>query len=98
VKLLGNASRDSSGTWPTYAFKSAQLRRKVIEQMAEHRRQDRLDRKRGDRTLKERAEEKTRRATTRQKLLAQAERLERFAPRRSPGRTRGQEVQKQCDR
>jgi transposase len=84
VKLPGNASRESSGTFAQLRWKADKLRRKVKEQLAEHRRQDRLDRQRGDRSVPERAQEKTRRATTKQKLLAQAERLERFVTEEEP--------------
>ncbi len=94
VKLPGNASRESSGTLAELRFKAAKLRRKVSEQMAEHRRQDRLDRKRGDRSAQERAQEKERRARRRAQLLAQAQRLERFAAEEEPKEgARGQEVQ-----
>ncbi len=94
LKLPGNASRESSGTFAQLRFKADKLRRKVKEQLAEDRRQDRLDRKRGDRTAQERAQEKTRRATTRQKLLAQAQRLEGFVAEEEPrAGSRGQEVQ-----
>jgi transposase len=94
VKLPGNASRESSGTFAQLRWKADKLRRKVKEELAEHRRQDRLDRHRGDRSAQERAQEKTRRATTKQKLLAQAERLERFVTEEeSKEGSRGQEVQ-----
>ena len=94
VKLPGNASRESSGTFEQLRFKAAKLRRKVAEQMAEHRRQDRLDRKRGDRTAQERAEEKERRARQKARLLAEAQRLERFVAEEEPKEgARGQEVQ-----
>ncbi|MDQ3546727.1 MAG: transposase, partial [Verrucomicrobiota bacterium] len=94
VKLPGNASRESSGTLSELRFKAEKLRRKVKEQMVEHRRQDRLDRKRGDRTVEERAAEKKRRLARKEKLLGQAARLERFVAQAAPkeGR-RGQEVQ-----
>ena len=94
VKLPGNASRESSGTLAELRFKAEKLRRKVKEQMVEHRRQDRLDRKRSERTLAERAAEQKRRQTRKDKLLAQAARLERFAETAAPkeGR-RGKEVQ-----
>ena len=94
VKLPGNASRESSGTFEQLRFKAAKLRRKVAEQMAEHRRQDRLDRKRGDRTAQERAQEKERRARQKARLLAEAQRLERFVAEEEPKEgARGQEVQ-----
>ena len=44
------------------------MRRKLKEKLAEHRRQDRLDRKRGDRTGPDRAQEKARRRASLEKL------------------------------
>jgi transposase len=94
VKLPGNASRESSGTFEQLRWKADKLRRKVKESLAEHRRQDRLGRKRGDRSEQERAQENVRRRATREKLLAQAERLERFVAEEEPKEgTRGSEVQ-----
>lgn len=94
MKLPGNASRESSGTLAELRWKADKLRRKVKENLAEHRRQDRLDRKRADGTGKERAEEKTRRKVTHARLLAQAQRLERFVAEEAPKEgTRGKEVQ-----
>ncbi len=94
VKLPGNAARESSGTFAELRWKADKLRRKVKENLAEHRRQDRLDRKRGDGTEKGRVEERRRGKLTREKLLAQAERLERFVAEEEPKEgTRGKEVQ-----
>jgi transposase len=94
VKLPGNASREGSGTFKELRFKADKLRRKVKESLAEHRRQDRLDRKRGERSVEERQAEKAKRAATIARLLARAEKLERFVEEEEPKEgTRGQEVQ-----
>jgi transposase len=94
MKLPGNASREWSGSFQELRWKADKLRRKVKEQLAEHRRQDRLDRKRGDRTAQERALEKTGRAASVRKLFARAERIERFVAEHEPKEgTRGKEVQ-----
>ena len=50
LKLPANASREWSGTFEQLRFKAAKLQRKMSEKMAEHRRQDRLEKKRGGRT------------------------------------------------
>src|SRR5450755_2239025 len=70
LKLPANASREWSVSFQELRWKADKLRRKVKEQLAEHRRQDRLDRKRGDRTAQERASEKTGRAASVRKLFA----------------------------
>ena len=44
LKLPGNASREWSGTFQELRLKAAKLQRKLAEKLAEHRRQDRLDR------------------------------------------------------
>jgi transposase len=94
VKLPGNAAREESGTLAELRWKADKLRRKVSESLAEHRRQDRLDRKRGDRSAREREQEKAKRAATVARLLARAEKLERFVEEEEPREgTRGQEVQ-----
>ena len=94
VKLPGNASRESSGTFEQLRFKAAKLRRKVTEQIAEHRRQDLLYRKRGDRTGQERAHKKERRARDNARLLAEAQRPQRSVAEEEPKEgARGQEVQ-----
>jgi transposase len=49
LKLPANASREWSGTFAELRLKADKLRGKVIEKMAEHRRQDRLDRRRAQR-------------------------------------------------
>jgi Transposase DDE domain len=94
MKLPGNASREWSGSFQELRWKADKLRRKVKEQLAEHRRQDRLERKRGDRTAQERALEKTGRAASVRKLFARAERIERFVAEHEPKEgARGKEVQ-----
>ena len=94
VKLPGNASREGSGTFAELRWKADKLRRKVSESLAEHRRQDRLDRKRGDGSARERAQEKAKRAATEARLLARAEKLERFVEEEEPKEgTQGKEVQ-----
>lgn len=94
VKLPGNASREGSGTFAELRWKADKLRRKVKESLAEHRRQDRLDRKRGDRSVAERQAEKEKRAATVARLLARAEKLEGFVEEEEPKEgTRGEEVQ-----
>lgn len=94
LKLPGNASREWSGSFQELRWKADKLRRKVKEHLAEHRRQDRLDRKRGDRTAQERALEKTGRAASVRKLFARAERIERFVAEHEPKEgARGKEVQ-----
>ena len=45
LKLPANASREWSGTFKELRFKAARLARKFNEKLAEHRRQDRLDKK-----------------------------------------------------
>jgi transposase len=94
LKLPGNASREWSGSFKELRFKADKLRRKVREQLAEHRRQDRLERKRGDRTGPDRAQEKARRNATLEKLRRGAQRIERFLQEEEPREgTRGKEVQ-----
>src|SRR5438876_237864 len=68
LKLPGNAAREWSGSFKELRFKADKKRRKLKEKLAEHRRQDRLDRKRGDRTGPERAQEKARRRASLEKL------------------------------
>lgn len=94
VKLPGNASREGSGTFAQLRFKAEKLRRKVKETMVEHRRQDRLDRKGGDRSKEERAAEQVRHRARVQRLVAQAARLEAFVREEEPREgSRGVEVQ-----
>src|SRR6266852_6977709 len=84
LKLPGNASREWSGSFQELRFKADKLRRKLKEQLAEHRRQDRLDRQRSDRSGQERAQEKARRCATLEKLRRGAERIERFLAEEEP--------------
>lgn len=94
VKLPGNASREGSGTFAELRWKADKLRRKVKESLAEHRRQDRLERKRGERRVEQGKAEKAKRAASVAKLLARAEKLERFVEEEEPKEgTRGKEVQ-----
>src|SRR5436190_1163554 len=76
LKLPANASREWSGTLAELRLKAEKLQRKLKEKLAEHRRQDRLDRQRaaGDEPSKEKA---TRQASL-QRLRQQAERLGAF--------------------
>lgn len=94
VKLPGNASREGSGTFAELKWKADKLRRKVKESVAEHRRQDRLDRKRGDRSAAERQAAKGKQAATIEQLLRRAEKLEGFVEEEEPKEgSRGKEVQ-----
>ncbi len=89
LKLPGNASREWSGTFAELRFKADKLRRKVRAQLAEHRRQDRLERRRS-----ERGKEKALAQAGLEKLRRRAARIERFLAEEEPkeGR-RGKEVQ-----
>ena len=79
LKLPGNAAKEWSGSFKELRFKVDKLQRKLKEQLAEHRRQDRLDRQRGKaRTGPERTQEKARRQASLEKLRRGAERIERF--------------------
>lgn len=95
LKLPGNASREWSGTFKELRYKADKLRRKVREHLAEHRRQDRLDRRRGEeRAGPARAQERARRHTTLEKLRRRAERIECFLAEEEPREgTKGKEVQ-----
>ena len=94
LKLPSHASRQWSGSFKELRFKADKLRRKVKEHLAEHRRQDRLERKRADRTGPDRAQEKARRRATLEKLRRGAQRIERFLQEEEPREgTRGKEVQ-----
>jgi transposase len=95
LKLPGNAAKEWSGSFQELRFKVDKLRRKVKEQLAEHGRQDRLDRKGGEaRSKPERAREKQRRQATLEKLRRGAERIERFlAAEEEKEGSRGKEVQ-----
>lgn len=92
-KLPANASREWSGTFQDLRLKAAKLQRKLSEKVAEHRRQDRLDKKRaaaGD----DRSREKAARQASLQRLRQKAERLGAFLKEAEPKEgARGQEVQ-----
>lgn len=78
LKLPANASREWSGTFKELRFKADKLARKFHEKLAEHRRQDRLDRKRPERierTPELREKEKAARKASLQRLRQKAERI-----------------------
>ena len=97
LKLAANASREWSGTFAELRLKAAKLRRKLTEKMAEHRRADRLERKRsprGEGTTGEREREKAARQATLQRLRARAQRIESFLEEEQAKEgARGHEVQ-----
>jgi hypothetical protein len=77
LKLPTNASREWSGSFEQLRFKQQKLQRKIAEKLAEHRRQDRLERKRakssgGGSTSQK---EKTKLTASLDKLRRQAERI-----------------------
>ena len=93
LKLPANASREWSGTFQELRLKAAKLQRKLSEKLAEHRRQDRLDKKRaaaGD----DRSSEKAARQASLHRLRQKAERLGAFLKEAEPRQgARGNEVQ-----
>jgi transposase len=92
LKLPCNASREWSGCFKELRFKEGKLRRKLQEKLAEHRRQDRLDRKRAADGGKEK--DKATRMAALERLRRKAERIGRFLQENQPkGGTRGKEVQ-----
>ena len=96
LKLPGNASREWSGSFKELRFKADKLRRKLKEELAAHRRQDRLERRRESNqgSGRERAQEQTQRRASLEKLRRGAERIERFLAEEEPREgTRGKEVQ-----
>jgi transposase len=97
LKLPANASREWSGTFKELRLKADKLARKFREKLAEHRRQDRLDRKRPEgmeRTPEVREKEKAARKASLQRLRQKAERIGEFlkAGQEKEG-ARGNEVQ-----
>ena len=91
LKLPSNAAREWSGSFKELRFKQGKLERKLKEKLAEHRRQDRLDRKRAD-CSKER--DRTMRVAALERLRQKAERIGRFLGEKEPREgTRGKEVQ-----
>jgi transposase len=94
LKLPGNAAREWSGSFQELRFKADKLRRKLKEELAAHRRQDRLERKREDGRTRERTQESAQRRATLEKLRRGAERIERFLAQEEPKEgTQGKEVQ-----
>ena len=97
LKLPANASREWSGTFAELRAKADKLSRKFHEKLAEHRRQDRLERQRPERVEQPadvRAKEKAARLGSLTRLRQKAERIAAFlqAEEPRPG-TRGSEVQ-----
>jgi transposase len=90
LKLSSNAAKEASGTFKDLRLKKEKLERKLAEKMAEHRRQDRLDRKREDRS---RDKDQAARAGSIQRLRAQAERIGRFLKEEEPRQGARGEVQ-----
>lgn len=90
LKLSSNAAKESSGTFKDLRLKKAKLERKLVEKLAEHRRQDRLDKKREDHP---REKEKAARQASLQRLRSQAERIGRFLKEHEPRQGARKEVQ-----
>jgi transposase len=85
LKLPSNASKEWSGTFEQLRLKQQKLQRKIAEKMAEHRRHDRLERRRTAReetascsAEKVKKEQKQKRQASLDKLRRQAERIGRF--------------------
>ncbi len=97
LKLPANASREWSGTFAELRGKADKLSRKFHEKLAEHRRQDRLDKKRPERIeqpAEVRAKEKAARVRALERLRQKAERIEAFLQEAEPKEgARGREVQ-----
>ena len=94
LKLPANASREWSGTFQELRLKADKLQRKLAEKVAEHRRQDRLDRKRPGRVEGARAKEKDARKASLQRLRQKAARIETFLEEEQEKQgARGNEVQ-----
>ena len=94
LKLPGNASREWSGTFTELRSKADKLQRKLKEKVAEHRRQDRLDKKRPERAEKASAQERTVRLASIKRLTQKAERMAGFLEAEEPKEgARGNEVQ-----
>ena len=90
LKLSSNAAKESSGTFKDLRLKQAKLERKIAEKLAEHRRQDRLDKKREDRSGDK---EKAARDGAVKRLRAQADRIGRFLKQEEPRQGARGEVQ-----
>jgi hypothetical protein len=97
LKLPANASREWSGSFKELRFKRDKLARKFAEKLAEHRRQDRLERKRSGQQQQQSStveKEKTRRLAALQRLRQKAERIGTFLEENEPKEgARGNEVQ-----
>ena len=97
LKLPANASREWSGTFKELRLKADKLARKFHEKLAEHRRQDRLDRKRPERAEPDavrRQKEKAARLASLERLRQKAGRIEAFLKEEEPKQgARGNEVQ-----
>jgi len=94
LKLPANASREWSGTFKELRLKADKLTRKLNETLAEHRRQDRLDKKREERVEGAREKEKAARKASVQRLRQKAERIGVFLKEEQEKEgARGNEVQ-----
>ena len=97
LKLPANASREWSGTFKELRLKADKLQRKFHEKLAEHRRQDRLDKKRPERTERTpelREKEKAARKASLQRLRQRAARIGSFLKQEQEKEgARGNEVQ-----
>jgi len=98
LKLAANASREWSGTFAELQLKADKLRRKIREKVAEHRRADRLDRRRPPRgegtAVGEREKERAARRASLQRLRQRAQRIENFLREEQAKQgARGHEVQ-----
>ena len=97
LKLPANASREWSGTFKELRFKADKLQRKFHEKLAEHRRQDRLDKKRPERTERTpelQEKEKAARKASLQRLRQKAARIGSFLKEEQEKEgARGNEVQ-----
>lgn len=94
LKLPANASREWGGTFQELRLKADKLQRKLSEKVAEHRRQDRLDRKRPEREAGLREKEKAARKASLQRLRQKAARIESFLKEEQEKKgARGNEVQ-----
>ncbi len=97
LKLPSNASREWSGTFHELRGKADKLARKFAEKLAEHRRQDRLEKKRPERIeapAELREKEKAARLGSLKRLRQKAERIGVFLKQEEPKEgARGNEVQ-----
>src|SRR2546422_3292978 len=90
-RMPANASREWSGTFKELRLKAEKLQRKLSEKLAEHRRQDRLDRKRADGSVQK---GKAAREAARLRLRQNAGRIGVFLKENEPKEgARGNEVQ-----